>query len=66
MTRIDWPGLMRVGLRDLGLRPSEFWALTPRELDVMLGRDDAAAPLDRNRLGALQKAFPDETPKGEM
>jgi uncharacterized phage protein (TIGR02216 family) len=37
--RIDWPGLMRAGLHGLGLRPVEFWALTPVELMLMLGRE---------------------------
>jgi len=57
--RFDWPGLMRLGLRGLGLRPHEFWALTPAELMLMLGRDGASAPLDRARLEALAQAFPD-------
>lgn len=57
--RLDWPGLMRAGLRGLGLRPAEFWALTPAELQLMLGRDSAAEPLARNRLEDLLRAFPD-------
>ena len=44
---LDWAGLMRAGLHGLGLRPAEFWALTPVELQLMLGRDGAAAPLAR-------------------
>ena len=56
---LDWPGLMRAGLHGLGLRPAEFWALTPVELRMMLGREDGAAPLARERLDELLKAFPD-------
>ena len=56
---MDWPGLMRAGLRGLGLRPDEFWALTPAELLLMLGEAGAAAPLNRARLDALAAAFPD-------
>lgn len=55
----DWPGLMRLGLRGLGLTPDRFWALTPAELMVMLGKDGASAPLGRARLEELAQAFPD-------
>ncbi|MEL6587049.1 MAG: phage tail assembly chaperone, partial [Pseudomonadota bacterium] len=33
----DWPLLMQAGLRGLGLKPSEFWNLTPAELAFLLG-----------------------------
>lgn len=56
---IDWPGLMRAGLRGLGLRPTEFWALTPAELRLMLGRETGTAPLARARLDELLQAYPD-------
>lgn len=60
--RLDWPGLMRVGLRQLGLRPGEFWALTPLELMVLLGLEgDGAAPLGRARFEELIRQFPDRT-----
>ncbi|MGK7652587.1 phage tail assembly chaperone [Roseovarius sp. B08] len=41
---IDWPALMRAGIRGLGLRPWEFWALTPAELELMLGKPSGVAP----------------------
>ena len=56
---MDWPGLMRAGLRGLGLQPQEFWRLTPAELMLMLG-DGARAPLDRARLDELAAAYPDK------
>lgn len=59
MTRFDWPGLMRTGLRGLRLSPAEFWALTPAELLLMLGHGGGDAPLDRARLMALEQSFPD-------
>ena len=59
MGGLDWPGLMRAGLRGLGLRPGEFWALTPAELMLMLGREAGDAPLGRARLDELARAFPD-------
>lgn len=65
----DWAGLMKLGLRGLGLRPQEFWALTPAELMVMLGRDGGDGPLGRSRLEELARAFPDTgggASKGEM
>lgn len=57
--RTDWAMLMRAGLNGLGLKPAEFWALTPMELMIMLGRDGGSAPLGRERLDALAAAFPD-------
>ncbi len=56
---IDWPGLMRAGLHGLGLRPDQFWRLTPVELRMMLGADQTLAPLTRARLDELAAAFPD-------
>ena len=60
MNRFDWPALMRAGLHRLGLQPSEFWALTPAELMMMLGAGPGQAPLNRNRLDELLAAFPDK------
>jgi uncharacterized phage protein (TIGR02216 family) len=49
---------MRAGMLGLGLRPAEFWALTPAELRLMLGQ--AAPPaMGRSRLEELAAAFPD-------
>ena len=59
MSSLDWPGLMRAGLRGLGMKPDEFWRLTPVELMLMLGRDQADTPLNRGRLNELARAFPD-------
>ncbi|MBY6165658.1 phage tail assembly chaperone [Pseudooceanicola nitratireducens] len=54
----DWVSLVQAGVRGLGLRPAEFWALTPAELALMLGR--AAPPaLGRAGLVDLMAAFPD-------
>lgn len=59
MSGFDWPGLMQAGLRGLGLKPAEFWALTPAELRVMLGETKGGATLVREHLDALIKAYPD-------
>jgi uncharacterized phage protein (TIGR02216 family) len=59
MSGFDWPGLMRAGIGAAGLRPDEFWRLTPAELVLMLGDPGAAAPLDRVRLMELARAWPD-------
>jgi uncharacterized phage protein (TIGR02216 family) len=48
---------MRAGVRGLGLRPAEFWALTPAELHLLLG--GGYAPLGRSGLDALMAAYPD-------
>jgi uncharacterized phage protein (TIGR02216 family) len=52
---------MRAGLRGLGLRPAEFWALTPAELQLMLGDPGASAPLLSDGLAALMAAYPDKS-----
>lgn len=59
MAGFDWPGLMRAGLHGLGLRPAEFWALTPAELRLMLGVGGDGAAMGRARLEELAAAFPD-------
>ena len=63
MTGLDWPALMRLGLRQLRLHPRDFWALTPAELMLMAGLDAAAGPLTRDRLNDLAARYPDR-PKG--
>lgn len=56
--RFDWPALLRAGVIGLGLRPAEFWALTPAELRLMLG-DLESKPMGRARLDDLLAAYPD-------
>lgn len=56
---MDWPGLMRAGMHDLGLVPDAFWRLTPMELKIMLGADRTAQTLTRSRFEELVAAFPD-------
>lgn len=56
---MDWAGLMRVGLGQLGLHPDQFWRLSPVELRIMLGAEAAAPPLTRARLDELAAAYPD-------
>lgn len=59
MTGLDWPALLRAGVQGLGLRPDEFWRLTPAELQLMLGDYGAQAPLLSAGLDALMAAYPD-------
>ena len=59
MSLIDWAGLLRAGLQGLGLTPDVFWQLSPIELRIMLGADNALPPLTRARLAELAAAFPD-------
>jgi len=56
---MDWPGLLRVGLTGLGLKPCEFWALTPAEFAALLGVDPSAVPMGRGRLDELLRDYPD-------
>ncbi len=60
MSKFDWPALMRAGMRGLGLRPAEFWALTPAELRMLLGEAAGTPPLKRGRLEDLLRAYPDK------
>jgi uncharacterized phage protein (TIGR02216 family) len=65
MSRIEWPALMRAGLRGLGLAPEEFWALTPAELQLMLGNPASSGPLLSKGLEALMAAYPDSRDTGQ-
>jgi len=61
---LDFAGLLRAALAPaamggLGMRPAEFWALTPLELRLMLGREGEAQPMTNARLNALIAAYPD-------
>lgn len=60
---MDWPTLLRAGLRELRLQPHEFWALTPAELGIMLGLDQVQPRMGQDRLQDLIRAFPDERVK---
>jgi len=64
--RIDWPGLMRLGLGALRLSPESFWSMTPRELAAAIGAASVAAPMTRDRLNALARQFPDLAARNEM
>ena len=59
MAGFDWPALMRAGMRGLGLRPAEFWDLTPAELRLLLGLEAGGPAMNRDRLDALLAQFPD-------
>lgn len=56
---MDWNGLMQAGLHQLRLTPAVFWALTPAELQIMLGVQAGNAPMGRGQLDALLRDFPD-------
>ncbi|MCQ0971881.1 phage tail assembly chaperone [Paracoccus sp. TK19116] len=57
---LDWPGLMRAGIRGLGLKPADFWALSPAELAMMLGVDAHPKMMTRDRLAELAAKYPDQ------
>ncbi|WP_306461771.1 phage tail assembly chaperone [Salinarimonas soli] len=44
------------------LTPDAAWALTPRELAMVLRPHLAPAPLDRATLDGLLRAYPDDPP----
>ncbi|MEZ5731521.1 MAG: phage tail assembly chaperone [Paracoccaceae bacterium] len=59
MSGLDWPGLLRAGVTGLGLKPDDFWRLTPAELVLMLGDPKGPVPLGRARLDELSLLWPD-------
>jgi uncharacterized phage protein (TIGR02216 family) len=65
MSRFDWPGVMRLGMVDLGLAPEVFWRLTPAELQLLAGPAPGAARLSRARLDEMVRAFPDGNARGD-
>lgn len=56
-------GRAGAGHGGLGLRPDQFWALTPAELALMLGVEGRAV-MTRARLDELAARFPDESGEG--
>lgn len=56
---------MGIGLGALGLAPSVFWAMTPREFAAAVrgrtGTSAVARPLGRARFDALMARYPDGT-----
>lgn len=61
----DWAALMRAGMQGLALDPAQFWALTPAELQLMLGKGAGQAPLLSAGLDALMAAYPDNPERGK-
>jgi uncharacterized phage protein (TIGR02216 family) len=58
-----WDAVMTLGFGLLRLSPSEFWSMTPREVERALrfhGPGSGAAPA-RSELAALMAAFPDSS-----
>ncbi|GFE66704.1 phage tail assembly chaperone [Litoreibacter roseus] len=53
----DWPALLKVAVQDAGLKPWEFWRLTPAELVLFLGLDAVEKPLNRARLAELERLY---------
>lgn len=61
--RIDWDGLMRLGLGALRLPPDQFWSMTPVELTRALEgaglRSVPSLAIGRRMLETLMEAHPD-------
>ncbi len=63
--KVDWNGLMRLGIGRLRLAPETFWAMSPREFAAALDGAGVAAPVGRAQLGQLMAKFPDgAAPRG--
>jgi uncharacterized phage protein (TIGR02216 family) len=63
VSALDWPALLRIGVTRLRLKPDEFWALTPAELQLLLGDPGKSGPLLSTGLEALMAAYPDKEKK---
>ncbi|HEY7764440.1 MAG TPA: rcc01693 family protein [Aestuariivirgaceae bacterium] len=61
--RFPWRRTMQLGLGYLRLAPSEFWRMTPRELEAALTAAQAFEPpsIERSDLSHLMRLFPDDT-----
>jgi uncharacterized phage protein (TIGR02216 family) len=60
--RLDWAGLLRIGLVELRLAPDTFWSLTPAELMLIAGLGPRPGAMTRAGLDALIARFPDLGP----
>jgi uncharacterized phage protein (TIGR02216 family) len=59
--KLDWVGLMDIGLHQLGLSTTEFWHLTPFELTVKMGlKQGQSNVMTRSVLSDLINKFPDK------
>lgn len=59
-----WDGAMAFGFGRLRLSPSDFWAMTPRELAAASGRAHGRSGTPgRAELEALMARFPDIPPE---
>lgn len=59
MSGFDWSAMTRVAIGDMGLKPNEFWALTPAEFLIMSGIGSGPQPMGRAGLMELLARFPD-------
>jgi hypothetical protein len=57
MSLLPWSNLLQ-GAHQIGLKPTEFWALSVFEWRALFGEGQG---LDKGRLGELCQAFPDQT-----
>ncbi len=57
--KFPWARLMRFGLNELKLSPTEFWRSTLRELSSAMA--PTASPMLRQNLQNLMDTFPDDT-----
>jgi uncharacterized phage protein (TIGR02216 family) len=58
--KIDWLGLMHIGLHQLALSTDEFWHLTPFELTVKMGLGSGPSNvMTRQGFTDLINKFPD-------
>ena len=60
MNRFDWPTMMRIGLYEIGLKPNDFWGLTPLEFLIITGFEGRKLMMmTRADLAGLCAQFPD-------
>ncbi|MFK4824088.1 rcc01693 family protein [Paenochrobactrum sp. BZR 588] len=55
-----WADVMQIGLGQFRLAPKDFWALSLRELNAMIGAYQLKVNVpDRQTLNELMQAYPD-------
>ncbi len=57
-----WPGLLRLGVLELGLTPEAFWRLSLAEWHALTAVPEQDQGLTRPRFDALSALYPDEVP----
>ena len=60
LENFPWSDVYRLGVLELRLSPEDFWALSPRELAILLGAMPADQRAMRAEMVSLMNLYPDK------